>query len=143
MNVTFDEMFPSKWLAVADLNGQDVKVTIAGLTHELLQDGGKKWCLHFRGTEKIFGLNKTNASTLRELFGEPSRWVNQQVILYPTTTDFKGVPTPCIRIRGVAPQEQRRAVRDAAVEMQAVPAHVTAVTGAPERFDDLDDAIPF
>jgi hypothetical protein len=138
MNITFDQMFPSKWLKVADLNGKPQKVTIAGLTHELLQDGDKKWCLHFRGTEKIFGLNNTNGSTVRDLFGEPSNWVNQQIILYPTITDFKGKPTPCIRIRGVSEAAAT------AVEMQAPPAHVTAVPGEPAvSFDDIDSKIPF
>jgi hypothetical protein len=137
MNVTFDQMFPSKWLTVADLNGRPVKVTIEGLRQELLQDGNKKWCLHFRGTEKIFGLNKTNGSTVRGLHGEPANWPGKQIVLYPAMTDFKGVPTPCIRVRGVDQQ--------AVAEMQAPPPHVTGpVPGEPERsFDDLDDEIPF
>jgi len=132
--MNFDDMFPSKYAKVSDLGGRPRNARIAGLTMEKMGNGEMKPVVNFMGSSKALVLNKTNGSVLRELYGaNTADWRGKTIQLFPTTTEFGGKRVECIRLR--APQFD--------AEPQAVPAHVTGVTGEAEQFAELDDEIPF
>lgn len=94
--------FPSKWLNVHDLKGTPRTLSIRDVSVEKIGDDTKP-VIWFVGAQKGFGLNKTCASMLERLFGpETNAWIGQNVVLYPTTTEFKGDVVDCIRVRGAA-----------------------------------------
>lgn len=95
------EAFPSKWLKTEDLQGKPRVVTIEAVgIEDIGDDGDRKPVMSFQGMEKGFVLNSTNFDTIAEAYGEETDdWHGHKIELYPTTTDFKGKRTPCIRIR--------------------------------------------
>lgn len=108
------KLFESRFLHAADLNGNHPILTVARVTYEEMPDPKKPKTrkrmasLIFEGKRKLLGLNRTNASYMKELFGkDPRQWVGKRVGLAPTTTRMpskvKGggmVEEPCIRIEG-------------------------------------------
>ena len=128
--------FPSKWIRAADLHGRDIPLTIIRFSpeEEVANDGSTKPVIFFHGTEKGLVLNVVNAETIAEIAGEETDlWIGQKIILFPTTTDFKGKRVDCIRIRELTTQTQQAAPAPA-----AAPPEPTAATVPPE-----DSAIPF
>ncbi len=119
------EIFPSKYLSAADLNEQDLIVTIQGVEPVRLKgrDGGPdetKLVAHFHGQEKGLLLNKTNAQTIANLYGdETDDWIGERITLFPTTVQFQGQMTEAIRVR---PRRPKDAVRPKAAP--AARAHV-------------------
>ena len=99
------ELYPSNsnFLKAKDLNGQQIKSTIAGV--ELAQfDDGPKLVLSFQGTDKKFTLNKTNAEKIAGQYGDnEEKWVGRSIVLYPDTTKYNGQMVDCIRVRVDAP----------------------------------------
>ena len=97
-----DKLFPGKYLTAADLDGEDVTLTINKVrVQEIGRDGKEKPVLHFTDEAKGLILNKTNANAIGELYGkEVDNWHDKKVTLFPSTTDFAGDPeTPCIRTK--------------------------------------------
>jgi hypothetical protein len=100
-------MFPSKYVAAAELKGKDAIVTIKKVEKaELATTKGPemKWLLHFSDASKPLVLNKTNSRTIAELHGAKAElWAGKRIILFPTTCQAFGKLTDCIRIRDKAP----------------------------------------
>jgi hypothetical protein len=64
------ETYPSKYLKAADLGGQARTVTITDIEEaEVGLEREKKFCMSFVGKSKQLVLNKTNMSSLRQIFG--------------------------------------------------------------------------
>lgn len=121
--------FPHDYISAADLKGKDVPLTISKVELSEVRvisgkDNGngkkeetkqKKLCLHFhelrgrkKGEPRMLLLNKTNATTIGQLYGkEAGNWVDRGVILYPTTCLAFGKREDCIRIREEAPPPKR------------------------------------
>ena len=100
------DVFPSKYVKVADLNGGDVEATVSSVEWEKVGDEQKAVC-YFKGSHlKPLVLNKTNYESIEVIAGdeETDNWGGTRVVLYPTTIRFNGVMTPCIRLK-----EQRTA----------------------------------
>jgi len=101
-----NDLFPSNYLRAADLDG-DTVVTIKSLMKEEFQ-GKDKPLLHFAGSIKPLVLNRTNAETIADLYGqEVDGWMGQEITLYPTEVDFRGEPTKAIRVRKHLPVEDK------------------------------------
>jgi len=76
---TLNDMFPSKYLKAEDLRGKDGKgwrefnLTISSVSSEEFESDEKgketKWVMHFRGAEKGMVLNRTNAQTISDSYG--------------------------------------------------------------------------
>ena len=106
-------MFPSDYLAAVELGGRDVTLTIKSVKREkLTMTGGAtetKPVLFFENTkdsDKRLILNKTNASTIQQLYGSTAEdWIGQKITLYATTTKFGNETVDCIRIRNTNPSE--------------------------------------
>ena len=101
--------FPSNYIRAVDLGTHRVTVTVSHLRMEDVGgDGEKKPVLYFQGKERGLVLNKTNANSVCEVAGtdDYTQWAGVKIVLYATTTDFKGKTTPCIRIDRVPGQVQ-------------------------------------
>lgn len=95
--------FPSKYLKASDLGSKRHKVKISRV--ELADVSGdvevpeEKPILFFEGKGKGLVLNRTNAGTIEEAYGdETDAWSGKEIEIFATTTDFKGKRVPCIRI---------------------------------------------
>jgi hypothetical protein len=93
------EVFPSRFLNAADLNGHAPVVTIARVE---LQTVGKeqKPVVYFEGKEKAIVLNRTNFVAIVELTGEDDtdQWPGHRIKLVVTKVDFQGRRVPAIRV---------------------------------------------
>lgn len=106
MNV-FDA-YPSKYLKHSDLAEGDVKAVIRAVEVEEMgqgEDREVKPVLYFEGADKGLVLNKTNATTLAEMFSpETEDWLGKEVTLFVTQVDFAGRTVDAIRIKKPRPK---------------------------------------
>ena len=105
------EQFPSAYLKASDLGGREIRVTMGRV--ELEEIGtDKKMALYFKGKEKAMILNKTNAYTISEAYGDDSAdWYDQPLILFSIRTEFQGKPVDGLRCRVPTPKDNRQATR--------------------------------
>ena len=95
-----DKLFPSKYLTAADLNGQSIRATIAGVTPEQMGQNEIKPCVMFAELQKRLVLNKTNGLTIASLHGtETDHWIGKVVELYSDKVMVQGEIKDCIRVR--------------------------------------------
>ena len=95
-----DQLYPSRFLRCADLNGRPRRVTISGLKSEDV-GGEQKNVLAFTD-ETLLILNKTNARSIAKLYGVETRgWSGKDIVLVPAQVDFRGDIVDAIRVRGV------------------------------------------
>lgn len=100
-----DQLYPSRFLRCADLNGQPMRVTVEGLKREDI-GGESKVVLTFTNGGKAMVLNKTNAKAVAKALGnETSTWRGKAIVLVPAQVDFKGDIVDAIRVRPASPQE--------------------------------------
>ena len=159
--VNINESFPSKYLKASDLQGRDIKVAISHIEMEQVGNDSKP-ILYFVGKQKGLVLNKTNASMISMIYGpETDGWQGGELVLFPTTVDFKGQQTTAIRVKLPTRQVAPRQAPVAAPVQPAIPRQgavtVMRTTGngngnggeyAMERLDgspitDPNDEIPF
>lgn len=121
------QQFPSKWFRAGDLDGQPHQFRISRVEVDDLAGNGKqedrKPVLYFEGAEKGLGLNKTNAKTISNAFGdETDDWLGNMIELYPTETDYQGERVECIRVRipKIRPAAQAGATTDTWTLAQAI-----------------------
>lgn len=136
MNV--DELYPSKYLSAADLQGKEPTVTITQMTMEKMTDGQNKPCIFVNNRPKGIVLNKTNAMSIASMYGKNTdSWIGKKIKLVKVWTDFQGKPVEAIRI--VQPGVDTMQERGFEAQAPAAP--------PPARPDDygatLDDEIPF
>jgi hypothetical protein len=134
-----EEFFPSKHLKATDLDGKEVRVTIANVEREKLGDDMKP-VVYFKGKEKGVVLNKGNTTTLVDAFGRNSQdWFGRDVILLSVWTDYQGKPVQGIRIRLPTARDNPR--REDPISSGPPPGH-PANGPAPHR-SELNDDVPF
>jgi hypothetical protein len=103
--VSYDELYPGRFLKAADLKGKIVTVEIASVDREkLVGDKGEqvRGILSFAKTEKQLALNRTNGECIKGMFGRnPQEWVGKRISIYPAkfTGNLPDVDE-CIRIHG-------------------------------------------
>lgn len=92
------DIYGGNWLKAEHLQGQEIAVTITAVEIGEIQ-GKRQIVLSFEGKEKKLGLNVGNANTIAGIYGdEIANWQGKSITLFPTTTQFQGNTTPCIRI---------------------------------------------
>lgn len=110
--------FDSSVLRVWHLNGKERTFKIASVTRLTSEFKGETRKQPLLKLEDSRGqalplplcLNKTNAKTIAQLYGNnPQRWVGRLITLYPTTTDVAGRTEDCIRVRNSVPKPAKRA----------------------------------
>ena len=128
------EEFPSKYLKATDLQGRDVKVTMANVERETI-GSDKKLVLYFKGKQKGLVLNKTNAATIGDAYGDDTEdWFDQPLILFSIKTDFQGKVVDGLRCRVPTAKDNKPAARTS-----------DPITSGPQDFPgdrDLNDEIP-
>lgn len=129
------EEFPSKHLKAADLQGRDVRVTMANVEREKFGDDNKL-VVYFKGKDRGLVLNKTNAGTISDAFGDDTDdWFGNDIILFSVRTDFQGKVVDAIRCRAPSARDNKPA-KD--------PISSGPAKAAPGKSnEDLDDSIPF
>ena len=94
----YTDIYRSSYMKADDLNGRTAKHTIVGCTAEVVGED-KKLVLAFSNNDMPLVLNKTNATTLAELYGpETGGWEGKAIKLVPSTTSYQGKMVKCIRI---------------------------------------------
>ncbi len=132
------EEFPSKYLKATDLQGREVRVTMSNCEREEVgqKDGQPdfKPVLYFKGKDKGVVLNKTNANTISDFYGDDTAdWYDQPVFLYAVDTEYQGKKTKGLRVRIPTAKDNR-------VQPKADPIS----SGPPPQAAELaDDEIPF
>lgn len=127
------EEFPSKYLKAADLQGRDVRVTMQNVEREKIGDDFKP-VLYFKGKDKGVVLNKTNAGTISDSYGDDTEdWFDQPLILFSVMVDFQGKVGPAIRCRVPTAKDNKQQPRRED-PISSGPVNPSA---------DLDDSIPF
>lgn len=145
MNV--NEQFPSLYLKSSDLNGQMVKVQISDVKSEEIGTD-RKMIMYFVGKQKGMVLNKTNAKTLAEQFGdETDNWVGAQIEVFSMKVDYQGRMVDGLRVR-IPPQPRKPAARTAEPAANRFAGNARDddrmnVPPSPPRDAILDDEIPF
>lgn len=102
------KIFPSKYVAAADLDGRTVTLTIKGVTMEemLTHDSKKvsKPVVWFEKATKGFVMNLTNAKIIAALYGdETDDWTGKRISIYPTKVRAFGQMQDAIRVREEIP----------------------------------------
>lgn len=94
------ETYASKYVKAADLKGRTVRVTIASIASESMQEGTSKPVLYFKESDKGVVLNRTNATTLAMAFGDNTdNWIGAAIELFPMAVPFNGQMQQAIRVR--------------------------------------------
>lgn len=107
------DIFPSKYLRAADLDGREPIVTISKAVLETLGDE-RKVVVYFTGKEKGLVLNKTNFNAIEEISGEDDtdNWGGTKVKLFTAKVEFQGKRVPAVRID--SPSDHKRATAERA-----------------------------
>lgn len=101
----YEALFDSQFLRWFDIEGKgDITCTIDKVVREelTLRGGAKKKSpvVTIKNGSKPLVLNRTNADTIAQLYGnKPSGWAGKRIVLYVDTTNLKGKPVNCIRVK--------------------------------------------
>jgi hypothetical protein len=106
MNV--NDIFPTRFVAAADLNGKSFTLTIRSVTLEDMQSHDNKTVTKpvawFTNAAKGLVLNRTNTMIIADLYGpETDDWVGKQIIIYATKVRAFGKMEDAIRVREEVP----------------------------------------
>ena len=98
------QVYPSKNLSAADLNEQELTLTISG-TEVQNFDEGSKLVIYFEEQEKGLVANLTNSRIIAGFYGDDTdRWVGERITIYPTETQYNGRTVDCIRVKTKRPR---------------------------------------
>ena len=116
------DMFDNQYLAADDLRDREWTLTISKVVPGKLRKKDGKFdarpIVHFSELEAkatkdkpamALVLNRTNAKTVKALYGKETRdWVGRRITIYPTTCDSFGKrDVPCIRVKDEEPPETK------------------------------------
>ena len=109
-----NDMFPSKYVTGADLNGRSFTVTIAGVSIERMRPNPQspevdKFVLYTQEGKKGIVLSKSLAVQIAKITGQDDTdgWTGKKITIYPEPVNVGGTPRLAIRARAVATQEAR------------------------------------
>ncbi len=138
------EEFPSQYLKAADLGGREIRITMANVERETIGTD-KKLVLYFKGKDKGLVLNKTNANTIGDGYGDDTDdWYDQPLILFSVKTDYQGKVVDAIRCRVPTAKDNREAAPRRAVGGISDNMKRDPISSGPSDFpgDLSDDDIP-
>jgi hypothetical protein len=103
-----DQLYPSRFLRCADLQGKPVRVRIANVTREDI-GGEQKVIMAFSNGTKQLVLNKTNARTISKVLAssDTEGWRGREILLVPAVVDFRGESVDAIRVRAAPTTPQQ------------------------------------
>ena len=107
----FSKMFTTKYLKASDLDkhpdGLVLHIRAFNMESVERDDGSteQRHTVYFEGTQKGLILNRTNASTIRDLYGDDTDTaLRKSIKLVQAMTDFKGKRVPCLRLEAAGQQ---------------------------------------
>lgn len=106
MAMSFDDLYPSRFLKASDLKGKDVTKTIARVQVEELGEGANakpKVVVTFEGAKKQWVVPRTCGEALKAMFGAKDvdqAWVGKRVTLFAKMVDSFGGEVEAVRVRG-------------------------------------------
>jgi len=108
------EIFPSKYITAADLNGKSFTLTMSGVTlEEMMTHDNKrvpKPVCWFSNAQKGFVMNVTNARIIAALYGDDTAgWIGRRITLYPTQVRAFGQMQDALRVREEIPAQPKPA----------------------------------
>jgi hypothetical protein len=131
------EEFPSQFIKASDLGGREVRVTMANVEKEKIGTDNKL-VLYFKGKEKGLVLNKTNAATISDAYGDDTDdWYDQPLFLFSVKTDFQGKVVDATRCRIPTAKDNK----DRKPAPKADP--ISSGLDDPQMPDRMNDDIPF
>ena len=103
-DLSFDALFPSRFLKASLFQGKPVTLTISDVSIEGLEreDGTEREApiVSFQETKKQLVLNRTNGESIRAMFGDHiNDWIGKRVTFFPER-DTSGFSDFCIRVKG-------------------------------------------
>lgn len=128
--------FPSQYIKASDLQGREIRVTMARVDREKIGTD-TKLVLYFKGKDKGLVLNKTNANTIGDAYGDDTDdWYDQPLILFSVKTDYQGKVVDATRCRIPTAKDNRN---------QPPVKREDPISSGPiePRSENLDDEIPF
>ncbi|HEX8010995.1 MAG TPA: hypothetical protein VF814_08680 [Casimicrobiaceae bacterium] len=142
---TFDDLYPSRFLTAASLEGKTLQVRITDITQEEIgQPPQLKRILSYttkNGEAKEMVLNKTNAARLAQAFGKKViGWRGRVITIYTEYVPLGGKVVPGLRVRtnGTKPAASPLPAKPLAPPAAAAaPTHGDAYEG--DEFDNDDD----
>ncbi len=140
------DIFPSRFLSAADLQGREAIATIDRVEIEKFDDDAQKPVVYFEGKTKGLVCNKTNAKSIALIAGDDTdNWPGKAIVLFSMMVDFKGQVVEAIRVRRPPDPAVVPALSPPPRPTQgSVSAKATSSTAATAQFDgDLDDEISF
>ena len=142
MNI--DDIFPSKYLKAADLQGKSYTMTISSIDFEDFNEGERKPIIYFREAEKGMVLNKTNAYSISAIYGsDTDAWMGQSIEVFSMKVNFQGEMKDALRVK--APTVQGTPKQNTYQAAQQAGVTQTPAQGFDERNPPpmADDEIPF
>jgi len=151
------EEFPSQYLKASDLGGREIRVTMGRVDREKIGTD-LKLVLYFKGKEKGLVLNKTNANTIGDGYGDDTdEWFDQPIILFSVKTDYQGKVVDAIRCRVPTAKDNRQAppqrasnghdprsgTADDPISSGPIDPPRRPVGGVSDNMERLNDDIPF
>jgi hypothetical protein len=139
------EEFPSKYLKASDLDGREVRLTMAHVEREKIGDDFKP-VLYFKGKQKGLAMNKTNAGTIADAYGDDSDdWMDQPIILFSVMVDFQGKVGPAIRCRVPTAKDNKAAAarREDPISSGPIDPPQRRTGGVSDNMAMTDDDVPF
>jgi hypothetical protein len=134
------EEFPSQYLKASDLGGRDIRVTMGRVEREKIGTDNKL-VLYFKGKEKGLVLNKTNAGTIGDAYGDDTEdWCDQPLILFSVKTDYQGKVVDATRCRVPTARDNREAAPRRVVG--GISDNMEVISSGPPAGHPVNDAPP-
>ena len=134
------DAYPSKWLKSDDVGDRTIAATIADVRQEEVGDQ-LKLVAYFEGSTKGMVLNRTNADSIKDLYGDDTEdWVGERIALYTTMVNFQGKSTKSIRVRAA---KEKIPAKSPAKAKQHTEDNPPPVDGVPDFGEELNDEIAF
>ena len=106
MSLSYDQLFPGRFIKAGEMNGKPVTLTIKDVFIDALEtetgNTESKPIVSFEETTRHWVLIKTNAQCLLSMWGpDTAAWLGKRVTLYPEN-DSSGLSDSglCIRVKG-------------------------------------------
>ncbi len=95
------DVFPSKWLAAADLGDKEPTVIIDRVVLEEINDTEQKPVIYFKKVKKGMICNKTNWKTIAYIHksDDSDDWTGKEVALYVELVNMQGQMKPALRVK--------------------------------------------
>ena len=144
MPMSFDDLYPSRFLKASDLKGRDVTKTIRTVTLEELgeaKDAKPKVIITFEGAKKQWVVPRTCGEALKAMFGAKDvdvTWPGKRVTLFARVVDSFGGEVEAVRVRG-SPDITRRIQASIQRGQKTIRVDVIPTGGTPVPVEDLGD----